>query len=494
MVHAKKLRSPIFFHSATALFLSLAFYGWILSAGAVADAPVRPEKPTAPLHERRELPRPPMPGLDYARDELIVVRRDRIEKVKVAADELWSRSFELRRQRDVEAVELNFFAETQGFSPNDPYYPYQWNFELIDLLKAWDSATGEGVVVAVVDSGVTQVGDLAKTNFVPGYDFVDNDGDPHDANGHGTHVAGTIAQSTNNSYGTAGAAFESTLMPVRVLDRSGRGSYYNIYRGILWAVDHGADVINLSLGGAQPSSLLERAVEYAYDRGVPVVAASGNNGSTGSNGVIYPAAYDQFAIAVGAVRYDKKRVNYSNGGNALDFVAPGGDMGVDQNGDGYGDGILQETINGFYFYQGTSMATAHVSGLVALLKEIGGSLSPDEVEQRLMDASEDLGSSGWDRQYGHGLVNAGVLITGEGSTPDPTPTFTPSPTEGPSPTTVPTQTPTPTLTPTPTSVPTATPTSGQATPTLTPSPTPSDDLPDWLKSICARYPFLRRCR
>lgn len=440
------------------------------------------------LFSQRLLPRPPIPDLDYVRDELIVVRQDRVEKIKVAADKLWSRAFELRQERDVEAVELNYIAEAQAFVPNDPYYQYQWNFDQLELSEVWDKATGDGVIVAVVDSGVKVVEDLEETRFVAGYDFVGNDSNPKDQSGHGTHIAGTIAQSSNNGYGTAGVAFNAAVMPVRVLDRWGRGSYYDIYQGIIWAVDQGAHIINLSLGGRFPSSLLRQAVEYAYDQGVVVVAASGNRGDTSSDGVIYPAAYDDYVIAVGSVRYDKKRADYSNGGDSLDFMAPGGDLDADQNNDGYGDGILQQTLGGFLFYQGTSMATAHVSGLVALLLQTGV-LTPDEVGQRLTNAAEDLGNSGWDRQYGHGLINAPALLgDSQGPTPTPTSELTPTPTEEASPTSTPT--PTPTLTPTPTPIPTATPTPIPPTPV----PDSSEDEPlTWRQRLCQRYPWLRMC-
>jgi hypothetical protein len=208
-------------------------------------------------------------------------------------------------------------------------------------------------------------------------------------------------------------------MPVKVLNKNGSGTYTQVANGIYWAVDHGAQVINLSLGGDSPSATLEDAVAYAYNKGVTVVAAAGNDSS---DVLAYPAAYDAYVIAVGATRYDETLSYYSNYGPSLDIVAPGGDLNVDQNGDGYKDGVLQNTFNpntknpsdfGYWFFQGTSMATPHVSGVAALLIANGnadvnkdGISSPDEVRSVLQNTAEDKGPTGRDNTYGYGLVNA----------------------------------------------------------------------------------------
>lgn len=335
----------------------------------------------------------------------------------------------LRKRADVVYAEPNYIAYA-FMVPNDPYYsPYQWNLKQINMEAAWDISQGENVIVAIVDTGIAyenyyyyyRAPDLGGTSFVPGYDFVYNDTHANDDEGHGTHVAGTIAQSTNNSSGVAGVAFRASLMPVKVLNRYGSGTYADVAEGIRWAADHGAKVINLSLGGPSPATYLEEAVAYAYNKGVTVVAAAGNDGR---GSVSYPAAYDNYVIAVGAVRYDKNRAYYSNYGSSLDIVAPGGDTRVDQNGDGYSDGILQQTFGrryndwGYYFYQGTSMATPHVAGVAALLIANNSANSPDEVRSALETTAEDLGASGRDNYYGHGLVNASAAL---GTTPPPPP-------------------------------------------------------------------------
>ncbi len=330
---------------------------------------------------------------------------------------------------EVEYAEPNYIAHA-FMVPNDPFYSYQWHLDNdiyggINMEPAWDISTGTGVVVAVLDTGVAyenysiycQAPDLAGTTFVPGYDFVNNDAHPNDDEGHGTHVAGTIAQTTNNDYGVAGVAFDCSIMPVKVLNETGYGAYSWITNGIYYATDNGADVISMSLGGPAPSSTLEAAVAYAYNNGVTVVAAAGNEYQHG-NPPQYPAAYDDYVIAVGATRYDETRSYYSNTGDYLDLTAPGGDITVDQNGDGYGDGVLQQTFSGgdpcnfgFWFYQGTSMATPHVSGVAALLIA-NGVTGPDNVRNRLESTAEDKGIPGWDEEYGWGLVNATAALRG----------------------------------------------------------------------------------
>ncbi|HUT29680.1 MAG TPA: S8 family serine peptidase [Sedimentisphaerales bacterium] len=338
---------------------------------------------------------------------------------------------------NVEYAEQNFIA-TALMVPNDTYYSYQWHLRApahggINMESAWNIQTGSpDVIVAVIDTGVAYENyaegtrrlkkyyylapDLASTLFVAGYDFVNNDDHPNDDEGHGTHVTGTIAQSTNNNLGVAGIAFNTSIMPVKVLNSLGSGSYTDIADGIYFAADNGAAVINMSLGGSSPSTTLENALAYAYGMGVTIVCAAGNNSSSTLS---YPAAYNTYCIAVGATRYDQTLAYYSNYGSGLDLVAPGGDIYVDQNGDTYSDGVLQQTFGnslndwGYFFYQGTSMAAPHVSGVAALLIANGnadtdgdGVTSPDEVRAALQDTARDLGAPGWDSTYGWGLLDA----------------------------------------------------------------------------------------
>jgi len=289
---------------------------------------------------------------------------------------------------DVEYAEPNYIHQIT-WSPNDPVYPWQWHFDQINLEAAWDLDTSSpnyggdsSIVVAVIDSGVAyetyggyvKAPDLASTNFVNGWDFVNDDAHPNDDNCHGTHVCGTIAQSTNNSLGVAGIAFNTTIMPLKAFNSAGSGTTANISDAYHYAADNGADIINYSAGGPN-STTLQNATAYARNAGVVIIAAAGNDYQYG-NDPSYPAAYDDYAIAVGATRYDEARSPYSNTGSYLDIAAPGGDTNVDQNSDNFVDGVLQNTFNpytqdptdfAYWFLDGTSMATPHVSGVAALI-------------------------------------------------------------------------------------------------------------------------------
>jgi subtilisin family serine protease len=312
-------------------------------------------------------------------------------------------------------------------TPNDPAYRDQWHLPMIQAPRAWDVSptAGAGVVVAVIDTGVAyrtaaphvRAPDLAGVRFVHPKDYVDGDDFPDDLNGHGTHVTGSIAQTTNNGIGGAGLAHGASIMPVRVLDADGEGTIDNIARGIRHAVDNGAHIINLSLGGPTPSAVVADAVKHAHARDVTVIAASGNENVSK---VSFPAAFPE-AISVGAVRFDKRRAPYSNYGSLLDLVAPGGDMGVNQNGDRYPDGILQQTLETdsalrgipgrfcFCFRQGTSMATPQVSAAAALLVA-RGTTKPAAIRKALLDSAQDLGPAGRDDHFGHGLLQARAAL------------------------------------------------------------------------------------
>ncbi|MBA2279945.1 MAG: S8 family serine peptidase [Actinomycetota bacterium] len=320
--------------------------------------------------------------------------------------------------------------------PNDPAYRYQWHLPAIGAVAAWDVTDGTGSMVAVIDTGVAYASlngflaapDLAGTRFAPGWDFVDGDAYPHDESGHGTHIASTIAATTNNGIGVAGTAPGTTIMPLRALDGTGSGTDWDIAQAIRFAADSGADVANLSLGSTQRSSVMADAIAYSRAIGVTIVAASGN---AGASTVSYPAALDG-VIAVGAVRVDLTRPAYSNYGSALDIVAPGGDTSVDQDGDGYRDGILQESFTTslsefcYCFLHGTSMAAPQVSAVAALLAA-RGLTDPDAIESMLLATTRDLGPAGRDDEYGHGLLRADAAVTAPLPTGTQTTDLSPTP-------------------------------------------------------------------
>ncbi|WP_416676685.1 S8 family peptidase [Egbenema bharatensis] len=289
--------------------------------------------------------------------------------------------------------------------PNDPDYYKQWNLKTINVESAWDQTKGEGVTIAVIDTGISPVPDLKNTKFVEGYDFVNNRTEATDDNGHGTHVAGTIAQSTNNNYGVAGIAYEAKLMPLKVLSASGTGEITDIAEAIRFAADHGADVINMSLGGMGDSIILRSAIDYAHSKGVVIVAAAGNANTSSAS---FPARYPN-VIAVSATDSSGAKAPYSNFGAGVDIAAPGGSKA---NGDG--GGIVQETIDpqtgnpAFLSFQGTSMAAPHVAGVAAMIKSVGVE-EPDAIAKILKESALTIPDDALNH-FGAGVLNAGEAV------------------------------------------------------------------------------------
>jgi serine protease len=369
----------------------------------------------------------------------------------------------------------NFIARASAFVPNDPgvsgqpsgWQELQWNFLAgpggIDAPTAWENLNaaghpgGSGVTIAVLDTGVAyrdhgkfrRSPDLAPERFRKGYDFVDNDAYPLDHNGHGTHVASTIAETADNGIGLVGLAYGARIMPVRVLDRLGEGDSIAIARGIRFAARSGAQVINHSfeisstVTADQIPDILS-ALRYARHRGVLVIAASGN---ASASAVAYPARATQ-VLSVGAVTEHGCLAEYSNAGSGLDLVAPGGGPDADVGDPGCqpdaepGRNIVQMTFDhsvrrfalsaatgaGPDAYMGTSMAAPHVSAIAAMIIAsgvIGPLPTPKQVEDQLKATATDLGKPGPDSRYGYGLVNAARATTP--AAPAPTPEPTPAP-------------------------------------------------------------------
>ena len=429
-------RTRVIFITLLSLVLLLLVGGWWLldtpvsSASTALERPVPPQWPYARDHVLVKFQsaghpeRGRFPGARHLFDNWYAVPVPKGENIlQVIAD--------LSEREDVLVVEPDYLVQLDDPTPipgpniplhadaypNDPYYSYQWHMPQVQSDAAWNINRGANVVVAVVDSGVSRGSDLQCRTFVSPYDTItDTAGEyaARDQNGHGTHVAGTIGQCTNNNHGTVGLAPDVKLMPVRVLDATGSGSMSDIGQGIRWAAAHGATVINMSLGldckGAPFNSchdaFVDDAIAYAVEKDIVIVAAAGNSKGTTP---YYPANHPD-VIAVSAVDYNRQLAPYSNTGD-ITLSAPGGNTLVDANGDNYADGILQQTFNqygewGFYLLEGTSMASPHVAAAAALLRSYAPQANRIQVQQALEQTAMDLGPSGKDSTYGYGLIQA----------------------------------------------------------------------------------------
>ena len=331
------------------------------------------------------------------------------------------------------------------YVPNDPLYKYQWNLQKLDMERTWDINPGaaSSLTVAIVDSGVAyldqgsfrQAPDLAGVNFVSPHDFIWDDDQPFDLDGHGTHVTGTVAERTGNDTGVAGMAYNVSIMPVKVastewdeiLGAPNVGTETIVAEGIRYAADNGAKVINLSLGFDSPVTAVRDAITYAIGKGAVVTVAAGNSGEQG-NTPSYPAAYAsdiEGLIAVAALDLNLNRAYYSNSNDYVEVAAPGGDLRADLNNDDYADGVLQQTLDpdvvdmgvfnqfAYIFASGTSMATPHVTGLAALLMTQGVT-TPVAVEKVIERFATDTGAPGRDNDTGFGVINPRATIRGLG--------------------------------------------------------------------------------
>jgi len=333
-----------------------------------------------------------LPAEPDARATLVQEGLNRIYKLKV--DEKADLAQVIRAFKSspyVQYAEPNYIAYISK-TPNDPYWSSQWSMTKIEAPAAWDITTGSSsVAIAIVDTGVDLFHPDLSGKLVSGYDFVNDDDTPQDDHGHGTHVAGIATAKTDNGTGVAGLSWGAKIMPVKAMDDSGGGKYEDIANGIIFAANHGADIINLSLGGSAYSSVLEEAVEYAHNLGCVIVAATGNNSSS----VSYPAGYPE-VIAVAATDSNDQRASFSNYGPEVDVAAPG----VSIRSTYWWGGSTYEWLNG------TSQASPHVAGLAALIWSVNPGLSNTQVESIIKQTADDLGTAGRDDYYGFGRINA----------------------------------------------------------------------------------------
>lgn len=354
-------------------------------------------------------------------------RRDKLMIARLDESQLMDALAALNKDSRVSAVSPNYVYESaseqgpavtgagaQNF-PNDPLFKIQWNLPMVNVEGGWKQNAGQNVRVAMVDTGLAywnadghhKLEDLENLKVLEGYDFVRQREEAMDEQGQGSHMAGTIAQSTHNGKGAAGIAYETQIMPFKVLDRQGRGTMADVAAAIRLAGDRKAQVVVLGLGGPKPSDVLHEAVKHARSQGAVVIAATGVKGN---EEIPYPAAYPE-VMAVSAVDYKEKLTDYSSRGPKIDIAAPGG-----KNRQTDYSGIVQNTIrqgdarsSGYYQWAGSSMAAAHVAGVAALVIS-NGVQGPDAVEKVLKETARSKGAKGKKQGYGAGIVDAGRAV------------------------------------------------------------------------------------
>jgi subtilisin family serine protease len=403
--------------------------------------------PQNPLPFKVHLPAHPDPSTEFTAGRLLVhlkpgvdsdaflndvglKRLDRLPEIGVEVVEVpegQEKEFAglLNARNEVDYAEVDYVYHTFSI-PNDPYFSkYQWNMSKINLPEAWNQTTGsQNVTVAVLDTGVdTRHPDLAS-KLVAGYNAVDGTSDVTDDEGHGTHVSGLLGAIGNNGKGIAGVSWGSRIMPVKVLDADGSGSTVAIAHGIDWAADHGAKILNMSLGGPGASRSMGSAVNYAIRKGCLIVVAAGNEYEDG-NPVEYPAAYPG-VVAVAATNDSDGRASYSSVASYVSLAAPGGDPTSSRdNNDNHW--ILStwptylDSETGYEAVAGTSQATPIVSGLAALIWSLKPDYTADQVKEVIEKTAVDLGAPGKDNETGYGRVDANAavayVLAGSASTP-----------------------------------------------------------------------------
>lgn len=293
----------------------------------------------------------------------------------------------LKHNKHLKFVERDRLVEAAGFA-NDTYYANAWHLPKVQADAAWDLSTGAGVVIAVLDSGVDGAHPDLAGKLVPGWNLLDNNANTADVNGHGTAVAGAAAAATNNGAGVAAIAGDAMIMPVRIADANAYAYWSTVAKGLTWAADNGADVVNISYNGVSGSSTVQSAARYLQGKGGVTVVAAGNSG--GEEAI----APSDALISVSATGSTDARASFSSYGQYVDIAAPGVSIWTTVRGGSYQK------------WNGTSLASPVVAGVLGLMKSANPALGATELEALLLASTDDLGALGWDPYYGEGRVNA----------------------------------------------------------------------------------------
>ena len=365
--------------------------------------------------------------LNKYNEEIKTLRKHRIDDYYIADTvtdaDIEALCGELRREPFVIDASPDYYAVLASTVPDDLFFLYQYGLHNIGQVylpdtgttgtagsdikapEGWDWTVGsDSVVIAIVDSGVAAGHEDLMYKIEAGYDFVNDDDDPSDDNGHGTFAASIAAADTNNGLGIAGVSWLSRIMPIKVMDKDGFGSYLAIAAGMRYAVDHGAKVLNLSIGGRSPSFILEEACAYCYNNGAVIAAASGNTGTA----VLYPAAYDDYCLAVAATDANDQRQSWSNFGPQVDVAAPGHFvLGAFYSPD------EPDNFSSYGWKSGTSFATPFVAGAAALVMAYKPFLTNTQIIALIKYTADDVNSGtfpGIDDYIGYGRINLRRLL------------------------------------------------------------------------------------
>lgn len=345
----------------------------------------------------------PRPGLSLAELEKAVKphggrRAGSIKQINVHVIELPPQANALavaealRKNRNLKFAEVDA-AFSPDFYPNDPRYPVQWHLPKVGASAAWDSAQGNGIVIAILDSGVDLTHPDLQQQLVPGWNFFDNNDDVSDVAGHGTTVAGVAGAAANNSTGVASMSFGARIMPMRITDAAGSGYSSLIASALVTAADNGAKVANISFLGVSYSSTVDSAAQYMRSKGGVVVTSSGNTGVLRSD----PPRSSLTVVA--ATDSSDAKASFSSWGDYVDIAAPGVSISTTTRGGGYGSA------------SGTSASAPVVAGVYALMMSAKPGLSPATLDSIVFSTAQDLGSAGWDQQFGNGRVNAQAAVS-----------------------------------------------------------------------------------